>query len=130
MIEEILENGGSIRDLPLFSYEEQELFKTSHEISYYQHLKMMESFAMYCDSGVSKTINLPNDATKEEVDNIYMYAMENPHLKGITVFRDGCKTEQVLVSKHKKDRDSNGSEVQIILEEMQSKECPRGSCEL
>jgi ribonucleoside-diphosphate reductase alpha chain len=83
--------------------EKPSYFKTAQEISPGDHIKMMTLFSKYMDSAVSKTINLPNSATVDDVKKSFMYAMENG-VKGITVFRDGSK-EGVLVNKDaKKDK--------------------------
>lgn len=75
-------------------------FKTAQEISPDDHIKMLILFSKYCDSSVSKTINLPNSAIVDDVKRAFMFAMDNG-VKGITVFRDGSK-EGVL--KDKKDK--------------------------
>ena len=75
-------------------------FKTAQEISPEDHIKMMILFSRYIDSATSKTVNLSNHATVEDVKKAFMFAMENG-VKGITVFRDGSK-EAVLVSKDTK----------------------------
>ena len=75
-------------------------FKTSQEISPEDHVKMMILFSKYMDSAVSKTVNLPNSATVEDVKKTFLFAMENG-VKGVTVFRDGSK-EGVLVKKVEK----------------------------
>ncbi len=73
------------------------LFKTAHEIDPEWHVLMQATFQKYCDSGVSKTINLPNDATPEDIGKAYRLA-KDLHCKGITVYRDRSKSEQVLYS--------------------------------
>jgi ribonucleoside-diphosphate reductase alpha chain len=78
-------------------------FKTAQEISPEDHIKMLILFSKYVDNSVSKTINMPNSATVDDVKKSFMYAMENG-VKGITVFREGSK-EGVLVNKDaKKDK--------------------------
>ena len=71
------------------------VFLTAHEISWKDHIKMQAAFQAGTDNAVSKTINLPNQATEDEVRQAYLFAYKAGCL-GITVFRDGCKSEQVL----------------------------------
>jgi len=74
-------------------------FTTAQDISPEDHIKMMVLFSKYIDSAVSKTINLPNSATVEDISKAFLYAMDNG-AKGITIFRDGSK-DGVLISKDK-----------------------------
>jgi ribonucleoside-diphosphate reductase alpha chain len=69
-------------------------FITSSEISAADHVAMQAAWQVHVDDAVSKTINLPNDATVEVVKHAYMDAYERGCL-GITVFRDGSRSEQV-----------------------------------
>jgi len=86
---------GTIHGIPGVPERAQDVFKTSHEITYDWHVRHQAAFQRYTDNGVSKTINLPNAATEEDVASAYRLAWELGCL-GITVFRDGCKGEQVL----------------------------------
>src|SRR5262245_51991886 len=86
---------GSIHGIPGVPEGAQQVFKTSHEITYDWHVRHQPAFQRYTDNGVSKTINLSNTATEEDVASAYRLAWELGCL-GITVFRDGCKGEQVL----------------------------------
>ena len=94
LMQEIVKRGSlhGIRGLPERA---SEVFKTSHEIGFEWHVRHQSAFQRSTDNGVSKTINLPNSASEEDVARAYRLAWELGCL-GITVFRDGCKGEQVL----------------------------------
>ena len=72
-----------------------EIFRTSHDISPNWHVLMQSAFQAHTDNSVSKTINMPADATREDVKNAYVLAYMT-NCNGITVYRDGSKAEQVL----------------------------------
>jgi ribonucleoside-diphosphate reductase alpha chain len=94
LMEEIVRRG-ALHGIPGVPEEAASVFKTSHEIGFEWHVRHQAAFQRYTDNGVSKTINLPNDAAEEDVASAYRLAWELGCL-GITVFRDGCKGEQVL----------------------------------
>lgn len=71
-----------------------EYFEEAHDISWMDHLKMQAVFAKYVDSSVSKTINLPREATIEDVKSAYLTAYKLG-IKSTTVYRDGSK-QQIL----------------------------------
>ena len=86
---------GAVRGLEGVPEDIQRVFGTAHEIEPAWHVRMQAAFQHETDNGVSKTINLPNSATPDDIAKAYLMAYELGCL-GITVFRDGCKDTQVL----------------------------------
>ena len=86
---------GSIQNIELIPDYIKSLFKTSLDISWQYHLLHQRAFQKYTDNAVSKTINLSDEKTVKDVSNIFMTAWKYK-LKGITIYRYGSKTNQVL----------------------------------
>ncbi len=89
-----------VEGIPL---EIQRIFKGAQDIAPEDHILMQAEVQKYVDNAVSKTINLPNHATIEDVDRCFRMAYELG-LKGITIFRDGCKEGTVTIGQGQKDK--------------------------
>ena len=91
---------GSVHDIPEIPLDVREIFVTAHDISPKDHIQMQASFQLHTDNAVSKTVNFPNSATIEDVENVYMLAYQTG-CKGVTIYRDGSRDEQVLSTSKK-----------------------------
>jgi ribonucleoside-diphosphate reductase alpha chain len=86
---------GTLADIKQIPKDIKRIFVTAFDVKPRQHVLIQAAFQKYTDNAVSKTINLPSDATIEDVKNIYLMAHELK-CKGITIYRYGTKAEQVL----------------------------------
>lgn len=113
----IQDNHCSVRGISEVPLKVQQLFVSAHDLSVEHHVRVQSAFQKHVDNGVSKTINMPNSATVEDVKKTYMLSWELG-CKGITVYRDGCKTQQVLNFQPKAQQQQTAT----VVEEMDLRE--------
>jgi ribonucleoside-diphosphate reductase alpha chain len=94
LIKEISKTG-SIKNIKEIPESIRKVFVTALDISPEDHVRMQAAFQKYVDNAVSKTVNLPNSATKDDVKKVFMLAYKL-RCKGVTVYREGSRAAQVL----------------------------------
>jgi len=99
LVDRIIENG-TISGEAEIPVEHKGVFVTAHDIKPDWHMRMQAAFQRHCDSSISKTINFAHDSTPADVREIYELAIDLD-VKGVTVYRDGCREMQPMALKAK-----------------------------
>jgi ribonucleoside-diphosphate reductase alpha chain len=94
---EKLAGGAHLKDIEGVPDEIKQVFVTAHEITPEWHVRMQSAFQKNTDNAVSKTVNFPKEASREDVARVYLMAYKEA-LKGITIYRDGSREGQVLTT--------------------------------
>ena len=74
-----------------------DFFITTSNLDYKSRIEVQAAWQQYIDARISSTVNVPNEFTVEEVEDLYIYAWEKG-LKGVTIYRDGCARSGILIS--------------------------------
>ncbi len=119
IINKIIENNGSIKGIKGVPKKMQNVFVTTMDMTPQEHVDCLEKISKYVDLSVSKTIGLSKYASVEDVANVYLSAWKTGVIKGVTVYRDGSRKDQVL-SAGKKQKLERG-EIKSAPEESNSK---------
>jgi len=102
LMQKIAEHG-TLHDITEIPLDIRNIFVTAHDISPEYHIQMQSAFQLHTDNAVSKTVNFPNTATIDEVEKVYMLAYQSG-CKGVTIYRDGSRDEQVLSTAKKEEQ--------------------------
>lgn len=94
LMKKIIEQG-SLQHIEELPEDIKSIFVSSHDISPIYHIKTQAAFQKYTDNAVSKTVNFKNEATMEDIREVYLLAYQLG-CKGVTIYRDGSRESQVL----------------------------------
>ena len=114
LMEEIA-NKGTITKMEFLPEDLRDVFVTAMDIDPTWHLKMQAAFQDNTDNAVSKTVNLPNSATIDDIRRIYWLAYEYG-CKGVTVYRDGSKSVQVLYTHDSEKKEKVADDNRLVLD--------------
>lgn len=126
MLSKIAGNG-SLRNIKGIPQNLRKIFITAFDVAPKDHLYIQSAFQKYTDNSVSKTINLPNEASVEDIKRIYLSA-HTLKLKGITVYRYGSKEKQVFSFRDREAKRPKQATNLVVAESEYSGGCAVGTC--
>lgn len=103
LLQKIVDAGGSIQNIEEIPEDIRRIFVTAMDIHWFDHILAQAAFQLWTDVSISKTINMPSNATVEDVKAAYLLGWLLG-LKGVTVYRDGSLVSQVLLTEKKVKR--------------------------
>lgn len=98
-----------------------EFIVTTSNLDYRERIEVQATWQQYIDASISSTVNVPNEFTVEEVEDLYMYAWKMG-LKGVTIYRDGCARSGILITEKSKSRVDRINELQEELNTLAAEE--------
>lgn len=120
----VSENGGKLPDWVKEKFNLGNSYDTALEIPWDWHIRIQAKFQKYIENAVSKTINMPNEATVEDVKSAYLKAWESG-CKGITIYRSGSREVEVISTKKVTSVDSIPPSVEVARPECLSGQTTR-----
>lgn len=106
-------------DVNNISSEEElpEFFITTSNLDYRERIDVQAAWQQYIDASISSTVNVPNEFTVDEVEDLYIYAWEKG-IKGVTIYRDGCARSGILISETTENKLDRIDELQEELNQL------------
>jgi len=101
ILKKIADNGGSLQGIEELPDDLKKIFPVAYDIPWWDHIRMQYEAGLWITESISKTINMPNWVTVDDVEKAYLFSYRLG-VKGITIYRDGSKTVQVLVTPSQK----------------------------
>lgn len=133
LVQKVIENHGSVQGIDEIPADIKKIFKVAHDINWRDHIKMQAAFQKWTDNAITKTINMPSDATVEDVRDAYLMAWKLG-CKGLTIYRDKTKSNQVIEfgSSKKKEYKCPNCDLKLVRDGkcMKCKKCGFSTCEL